>query len=183
MSEMSGFYRWREAWRNQNIKLWGRRTETLESTFGLHLDSGDHAFSREESRKSMRSCGGPGRVRTVDLFHAMEARSQLRHRPNPSVVSTTVHHLPSVSTAGARNPSDRSCSVLAHGHRQLGRHAAAHRVHHFRETLDGSTRAFLGSPSMVLDLDAVDSVPHDSFGISTVGGGVSPCRNRDMVSV
>src|SRR5260370_5006952 len=26
-------------------------------------------------------CGGPGRVRTVDLFHAMEARSQLRHRP------------------------------------------------------------------------------------------------------
>ena len=26
--------------------------------------------------------GGPGRVRTVDLFHAMEARSQLRHRPN-----------------------------------------------------------------------------------------------------
>ena len=26
--------------------------------------------------------GGPGRVRTDDLFHAMEARSQLRHRPN-----------------------------------------------------------------------------------------------------
>ena len=25
--------------------------------------------------------GGPGRVRTVDLLHAMEARSQLRHRP------------------------------------------------------------------------------------------------------
>ena len=25
--------------------------------------------------------GGPGRVRTDDLFHAMEARSQLRHRP------------------------------------------------------------------------------------------------------
>jgi putative nucleotidyltransferase with HDIG domain len=28
--------------------------------------------------------GGPGRVRTVDLFHAMEARSQLRHRPTLS---------------------------------------------------------------------------------------------------
>ncbi len=26
--------------------------------------------------------GGPGRVRTDDLFHAMEARSQLRHRPS-----------------------------------------------------------------------------------------------------
>ena len=26
--------------------------------------------------------GGPGRDRTDDLFHAMEARSQLRHRPN-----------------------------------------------------------------------------------------------------
>jgi hypothetical protein len=30
--------------------------------------------------------GGPGRVRTVDLFHAMEARSQLRHRPTQHVV-------------------------------------------------------------------------------------------------
>jgi hypothetical protein len=26
--------------------------------------------------------GGPGEIRTHDLFHAMEARSQLRHRPN-----------------------------------------------------------------------------------------------------
>ena len=25
--------------------------------------------------------GGPGEIRTLDLFHAMEARSQLRHRP------------------------------------------------------------------------------------------------------
>src|SRR5581483_6230041 len=25
--------------------------------------------------------GGPGEIRTHDLFHAMEARSQLRHRP------------------------------------------------------------------------------------------------------
>jgi hypothetical protein len=29
----------------------------------------------------LKGIGGPGRVRTVDLFHAMEARSQLRHRP------------------------------------------------------------------------------------------------------
>src|SRR5437870_11521996 len=28
-----------------------------------------------------RGFGGPGRDRTDDLFHAMEARSQLRHRP------------------------------------------------------------------------------------------------------
>ena len=26
--------------------------------------------------------GGPGEIRTHDLFHAMEARSQLRHRPD-----------------------------------------------------------------------------------------------------
>src|SRR5947207_15607492 len=32
--------------------------------------------------------GGPGRDRTDDLFHAMEARSQLRHRPT-LVGSTT----------------------------------------------------------------------------------------------
>src|SRR5579859_8253662 len=29
----------------------------------------------------MEDFGGPGRDRTDDLFHAMEARSQLRHRP------------------------------------------------------------------------------------------------------
>src|SRR5580700_3892612 len=29
----------------------------------------------------LKIIGGPGRVRTDDLFHAMEARSQLRHRP------------------------------------------------------------------------------------------------------
>ncbi len=33
------------------------------------------------SAKSMKRFGGPGRDRTDDLFHAMEARSQLRHRP------------------------------------------------------------------------------------------------------
>ncbi len=32
-------------------------------------------------RKPLKRIGGPGRVRTDDLFHAMEARSQLRHRP------------------------------------------------------------------------------------------------------
>src|SRR5579885_2947277 len=30
------------------------------------------------------STGGPDRDRTDDLFHAMEARSQLRHRPTSS---------------------------------------------------------------------------------------------------
>ena len=30
--------------------------------------------------------GGPGRDRTDDLFHAMEARSQLRHRPTRRMV-------------------------------------------------------------------------------------------------
>ena len=29
----------------------------------------------------LKDFGGPGRDRTDDLFHAMEARSQLRHRP------------------------------------------------------------------------------------------------------
>jgi hypothetical protein len=29
----------------------------------------------------LKGFGGPGRDRTDDLFHAMEARSQLRHRP------------------------------------------------------------------------------------------------------
>jgi hypothetical protein len=29
----------------------------------------------------LKCFGGPGEIRTHDLFHAMEARSQLRHRP------------------------------------------------------------------------------------------------------
>jgi hypothetical protein len=38
-----------------------------------------------ESREGPK-IGGPGRDRTDDLFHAMEARSQLRHRPTPRKV-------------------------------------------------------------------------------------------------
>jgi hypothetical protein len=34
-----------------------------------------------KSNESTERFGGPGRDRTDDLFHAMEARSQLRHRP------------------------------------------------------------------------------------------------------
>jgi hypothetical protein len=56
---------------------------------------GGNRVKRERSLKSNASAvissvrlvqvvekiGGPGRDRTDDLFHAMEARSQLRHRP------------------------------------------------------------------------------------------------------
>ena len=35
----------------------------------------------KSSREMRTGIGGPGRDRTGDLFHAMEARSQLRHRP------------------------------------------------------------------------------------------------------
>ena len=34
-------------------------------------------------RYAVEIIGGPDRDRTDDLFHAMEARSQLRHRPTP----------------------------------------------------------------------------------------------------
>ena len=32
-------------------------------------------------RPKAKLFGGPAGIRTLDLFHAMEARSQLRHRP------------------------------------------------------------------------------------------------------
>src|ERR1017187_4020547 len=42
--------------------------------------------------KSLKRFGGPGEIRTHDLFHAMEARSQLRHRPGSvSFEYTTAH--------------------------------------------------------------------------------------------
>ena len=37
--------------------------------------------------------GGPGEIRTHDLFHAMEARSQLRHRPTAGVIQYITHTL------------------------------------------------------------------------------------------
>ena len=49
--------------------------------------------------------GGPGEIRTLDLFHAMEARSQLRHRPAEDVrPENTIHAelvLPYESTDGS----------------------------------------------------------------------------------
>jgi hypothetical protein len=51
---------------------------------GLHVTSSTtwKSASIFVSPCFIRICsGGPGRVRTDDLFHAMEARSQLRHRP------------------------------------------------------------------------------------------------------
>src|SRR5947209_16632882 len=38
-------------------------------------------------KKEKKLYGGPGRDRTGDLFHAMEARSQLRHRPTSSILA------------------------------------------------------------------------------------------------
>jgi hypothetical protein len=55
--------------------------------FGLQLDSGDYVFGWEGNGKCLKCFGGPGEIRTHDLFHAMEARSQLRHRPTCQVDS------------------------------------------------------------------------------------------------
>src|SRR6266496_4193412 len=39
----------------------------------------------------LKCLGGPGEIRTHDLFHAMEARSQLRHRPTLRVFYNISH--------------------------------------------------------------------------------------------
>jgi hypothetical protein len=54
--------------------------------FGLHLDSNQYGLGSHDDRKSMKRFGGPEGIRTLDLFHAMEARSQLRHRPSESTI-------------------------------------------------------------------------------------------------
>ena len=49
-----------------------------------HYGSADSHAARLPSSVASRlveEFGGPGEIRTHDLFHAMEARSQLRHRP------------------------------------------------------------------------------------------------------
>ena len=61
-------------------------TRSWKGPAGFH-GTGSARTNRRSLRKRdtfyMASIGatGPGRIRTVDLFHAMEARSQLRHRP------------------------------------------------------------------------------------------------------
>ena len=45
------------------------------------FDSSGYLTSQATDAKYMKCFGGPEGIRTLDLFHAMEARSQLRHRP------------------------------------------------------------------------------------------------------
>src|SRR5215467_7711168 len=51
-------------------------TANVELFAGLTLKNVNEGHKSETGK-----VGGPGRDRTDDLFHAMEARSQLRHRP------------------------------------------------------------------------------------------------------
>ncbi len=51
--------------------------------------------------------GGPDRDRTDDLFHAMEARSQLRHRPTLRVYILFCPAPPESSNASQRLPQQR----------------------------------------------------------------------------
>ena len=52
---------------------------------GSRPTAADHETKKSAAQivilKLLGKFGGPGRDRTDDLFHAMEARSQLRHRP------------------------------------------------------------------------------------------------------
>src|SRR6266849_9538777 len=53
-------------------------------TVGLVLSKRSDTMRRQARKRYLQVVernGGPGRDRTDDLFHAMEARSQLRHRP------------------------------------------------------------------------------------------------------
>src|SRR5437667_4145639 len=53
-------------------------------TVGLVLSKRSDTMRRQARKRYLQvveEIGGPGRDRTDGLFHAMEARSQLRHRP------------------------------------------------------------------------------------------------------
>jgi hypothetical protein len=55
--------------------------EVGSDTTAIVLERRRADASGYRGRRDVRTLGGPGRDRTDDLFHAMEARSQLRHRP------------------------------------------------------------------------------------------------------
>jgi hypothetical protein len=62
--------------------------------------------------------GGPGRDRTDDLFHAMEARSQLRHRP------TSVGYNSFILSAGRRFVKRQPDSSFLPAERKSGKRNA-----------------------------------------------------------
>ncbi len=45
-----------------------------------------------EEPNGLKRFGGPEGIRTLDLFHAMEARSQLRHRPTRQGLASILAH-------------------------------------------------------------------------------------------
>ena len=55
--------------------------------FGLR----ELGLCQEKGCKCLKGFGGPGEIRTHDLFHAMEARSQLRHRPTRGLTFKLYH--------------------------------------------------------------------------------------------
>src|SRR6059036_2975461 len=73
------------AWRRMVAERFDRTRPTVSG--GYSRPGSVKAFchhaapSSKEYLQVVERIGGPGRDRTDDLFHAMEARSQLRHRP------------------------------------------------------------------------------------------------------
>jgi hypothetical protein len=59
-------------------------------------------------RAGQECFGGPEGIRTLDLFHAMEARSQLRHRPTHERLPSREYH--SVVPEVPRSPANQSTS-------------------------------------------------------------------------
>ena len=55
--------------KSESLRKHALAVEACVAAYAAKLQQGGEKF------------GGPERVRTDDLFHAMEARSQLRHRP------------------------------------------------------------------------------------------------------
>ena len=88
--------RWRKHTRHFPIREWDRfpPESCQRRNLSCALPETKPAISRGNWTKCDEKCqiartlrlyGGPGRDRTDDLFHAMEARSQLRHRPTGGI--------------------------------------------------------------------------------------------------
>jgi hypothetical protein len=74
---------WNHRAANQRISLNGRRAGMYRQRrfVAWKQESSDSQLTQILGSEFLEWIGGPGRDRTDDLFHAMEARSQLRHRP------------------------------------------------------------------------------------------------------
>jgi hypothetical protein len=97
-------------------------------------------------------------LRLHDFEHAIDTSL-------PECAQTPQHRPPDAHSPGAQRQRLEHVGAAAHAAIQKNRDAVADRGHHFRQRLDRAASGFRGTPSMVRDQYAVDTVLQAELGV------------------